>query len=622
MCGISGYCGPNKETEKLSIMTESIKRRGPDDFGYYESNGVGFGFRRLSVIDLSTGHQPLSNKDESVWVMLNGEIYNYKELREELKKIGCEFKTESDTEVIAHAYDKWHDQCFRKFDGMFAIAIWDKNYNKLILGRDRFGKKPLYWTIQKDTLWFASELKSLINGKVFLKEIDLESVYLFFNTDYVPTPKSIFKNVYKLEPSTFLTYQDGKITMNKFWSPLIEEINLSEKEIVRELSKKIDKAVQKRLVSDVPLGLFLSGGLDSTIIAESASRQSPGIQAFTLSFEDKSYDETLKAIEIANIFGLKHHLEILSEDKALEMIEEATELLDEPLSDPSIIPQLLLSRFTKENVTVTLSGDGGDELLLGYQHIPAHIITEKLSFLGTIIPKVISWMIKKIPSNNDYFSLGFKLQRLSRGLPIKNKFERDLAWRGSFVKNDLNILFKKKILSKINLDKGWRIMENYAKEYGDNKSWAGWSFSYLRTYLMDCVLVKVDRATMWNGLESRAPLLDTEVATFLLNLPDKYKLGKWKGKKLFKKILEGKIPREILNTPKHGFGVPVAKWLKGPLYEELLKLSTKEVIDKQNIFNREFIIQMIDEHKTGKTDRRKELWSFFIFQKWYNRWIN
>ncbi len=621
MCGIAGYCGPKKETERLQIMTEAIKRRGPDDVGFYESTGIGFGFRRLSIIDLPSGHQPMSNENETIWVMLNGEIYDFNTVKNELITLGHKFRTKSDTEVIIHGYEEWGEEVFKKIDGMFAIAIWDYKQSKLLLARDRLGKKPLYWTIQNDTLWFASELKSFINAEIIKKEIDNESVYQYFKLDYIPTPKTIFRNVYKLEPATYISYKNNILTKNKFWQPeKINLENLSEEEIINKVKKEIDTAVKKRLQSDVPLGLFLSGGLDSTIVAESASRQKSDLQAFTLGFEESSYDETENAKEIANIFKLKHKIEILSEKKALDMLYEAVELLDEPLADPSILPQLLISKFTKQDVTVCLSGDGGDELLLGYQHIKAHIFLEKLNFLRNKLLKFVPKILLLIPSGNSYFSLGFVAQRIARGLDSKNRLERDLIWRGAFKDEDIDKLLNKNTLIDTNKNSPLEIFTKYTNEYGGEKTWSGWSFGYLRTFLMDDVMVKVDRATMWYGLESRAPLLDSNIVSLLLSIPDKYKLDKYKNKGIFKEILKNKIPEKILNSPKHGFGVPVAKWLNDNLSEKLLEVSEESFIKKQNIFNRDFILKMIEEHKKG-TDGRKELWAYLMFQLWYIKWI-
>lgn len=623
MCGIAGYFGPNGSEEKLKIMAEAIKHRGPDDSGFFVEDEVGLGFQRLSIIDLKSGHQPMTNNEKNLWIIFNGEIYDYKNTRSVLEKLGHKFLTNSDTEVILKSYEEWGEDCFEKLNGMFAVAIWDKKKAKLILSRDRMGKKPLYWTLNNNTIWFASELKAFLNAEVITKEIDLDSVALFFRTDYVPTPKTIFKEVFKLEPATTLAIDKNKnITKKVFWEYPIENIpETSDEQIIKELGYRIDKAVKDRLVSDVPLGLFLSGGLDSAVIAESASRQNPGLQAFTIGFEESTYDETNSAKIIAEKFGLKHHIETLSENNVLSVLNEAISMMDEPLADPSILPQILLSKFTKKNVTVTLSGDGGDELLLGYQHIPAHIWREKFNFVPTYFFNKIADVLGKIKSNSNYFSFGFKAQRLSRGLSMSDRYERDLAWRGSFDRKGLKRLLKPETVSKINLNQPVEIMRKYADQSPSQDSWSAWSFSYLRTFLMDDVMVKVDRATMWSSIESRAPLLDKNVVSYLLNLPDKFKLGNFKNKRLFKEILKNKLPDEILNNPKHGFGVPTAKWLNSSLSKRIEEVTDKKFLEDQNIFNREYILKIIEEHKTGKRDKRKELWSYLIFQLWYIKWF-
>lgn len=623
MCGIAGYFGANGSKEKLRTMAKALEHRGPDDEGFYEAEKIGFAFRRLSIIDLSTGHQPLSNEDGSIWVMLNGEIYDFQNLREILISLGYKFKTNSDTEIIVHAYEEWGLESFKKLNGMFAIAIWDSKKSNLFLVRDRFGKKPLYWTLQKNTLWFASELKSLLATNVLDKEIDNNSVALFFRTDYIPTPKTIFKNVFKLEPGHILSCnKDYVVEKNKFWRFPKENLgNICQENVLKELGIKIDTAVKKRLVSDVPLGLFLSGGLDSSVVAESAARQNPGLQAFTLAFEDSSYDESGVAKIIAKTLGLEHHIDTMSEAGAISVIEEATSLFDEPLADPSILPQLFLSHFTRQKVTVALSGDGGDELLLGYQHIAAHIWSQKMSFLPKIFSDIAKNVLNKMPSNDTYFSPGFKTQRLSRGFGINDLWQRDLAWRGSFEAKEIKDFLIPEITKKLDEKEAEKIMLNYAKESPDPSSWSAWSWVYLYTYLMDDVMVKVDRATMWHSLETRAPLLDKEVVSFLLNLPDQYKLGAWKGKRLFKEILKNKLPASVLETPKHGFGVPISKWLNGRLRKMILDVSHSDFLKKQKIFQKEMIDKMIEEHRTGQKDRRKELWSYLMFQLWYTKWM-
>ncbi|OQB19201.1 MAG: Asparagine synthetase (glutamine-hydrolyzing) 1 [Parcubacteria group bacterium ADurb.Bin192] len=627
MCGIAGFAGAGSK-EQLQRMTNVIKHRGPDDEGFYVADGIGMGFRRLSIIDVSGGHQPLSNEDGTVWVIMNGEIYGYQSVRAELEASDHVFHTKSDTEVIAHAYEQWGDDCFKYLNGMFAIAIWDVRKKRLIIARDRLGKKPLYWTIHNQTLWFASELKSLVASGVVKREIDPLSLACYFQTDAVPTPHTIFKNVFKLEPATAMSWQGGQIQSQwKFWQPeIIKQEDRGAKQVLQGLQELIDIAVRERLVADVPLGLFLSGGLDSAVIAESASRQANRrLQAFTIGFDDKSHDESIYAKQTAEALGLDHYLEILSASDALQMIDQAQQLLDEPLADASILPQLLVSKFTRQHVTVALSGDGGDELLLGYQHVPAHQLLNIVPRRSSYVPRLLARMLNSVPAGDGYFSLGFKAQRMARGLGAPDAWARDVRWRGAMTGNYLQNLLQPEFASQIDTNYAEQSLRSRASELlydvrctKYDSFWPRWSYAYLRTFLMDEVLVKVDRATMWYALEARAPFLDTRVVEYLLNVPNKYKLGAYKGKRLFKELLRGKVPEGVLSHPKHGFAAPVGAWLNGPLKDRLAGLSSKERLQNQGVFNPKSVQDMIVEHASGKIDRRKELWAFFMFQLWYD----
>jgi asparagine synthase (glutamine-hydrolysing) len=610
MCGIAGFAGAGTR-ETLERMSVAIRRRGPDDDGYYIGPGVGFAFRRLSVIDVAGGHQPISNEDGSVWVMLNGEIYGFTSLREELIQDGHRFVTKSDTEVIVHAYEEWGDECFKKLNGMFAIALWDKKKSRLVLARDRLGKKPLYWTEKNGSIWFASELKALLAAGVVHRELDLVSLGAYFRSDAVPTPRTIFQGVAKLEPASAMAWKQGKVEKTwSFWAcPSASSVSTPQ-EALTGLRETLDVSVRERLVSDVPLGLFLSGGLDSSLVAESAARQFNGtLKAFTIGFHDPSHDERPAARIVAKSLGIELHEEILTEKDALSMLDEAVELLDEPLADPAILPQLLLAKFTRKHVTVALTGDGGDELLLGYQHIPAHIWANRLPHSAQDIARHI---LRNIPAGSGYFSFGFKAQRFARGLSESDPWARDLAWRGSWLRQDLPLQF----------DPGFADLQFAARaaEAGDGASfWQKWSWGYLRSYLMDDVLVKVDHATMWHSLEARSPILDPRVVSLLFGLPDHLKLGAWKGKRLFKELLHGRVPDVVLDRPKHGFAVPIAEWLRGPLATQLAEVTSQDFLKSQGLFNAQTVARFISEHTSKKKDRRKELWALLMFQLWYRR---
>lgn len=604
-------------------MTKAIARRGPDDEGFYEEGEVGFGFRRLSIIDVAGGHQPLSDADKTMWVMLNGEIYGYQSLRDELVAKGYQFVTKSDTEVIVHAYAEWGDACFERLNGMFAIAIWDASRKRLVLARDRLGKKPLYWMVNHGTLWFASELKALLAIDAVPREIDPVSLALYFRTDSVPTPRSIFRGVQKLEPASALAWSDGHVERQwSFWKPPMgPDEHLSSSDAVASLRSAVDVSVRERLVADVPLGIFLSGGIDSAVIAESASRQSASrLKAFTVGFEDASHDERDAATIVAKAFGLDQRIEVLSANTALGMLDEATACLDEPLADAAILPQLLLAQFARREVTVAVAGDGGDELLLGYQHVQAHTFAEQHRLLS----KVMGYGLRAtrlLPAGSGYFSSGFKLQRLARGLGETDPWKRDLAWRGAWMENDLASLLRSDIRGAAQVGLADELLLSRAAELeGDRSLWQRWSWAYLRTFLMDNVMVKVDRATMWMGLEARAPLLDPRVVEAVFRIPDRYKTGVWKGKRLLKELVRDRLPESVLNRPKHGFGVPTAEWLRGPLAAELQSYADPSFLGSQGLFLPETVTRLIREHASGRPDRRKELWAYLMFQRWWKNW--
>ncbi len=623
MCGIAGYVGLGTR-EALERASEAIVRRGPDDQGLYQSEGVGFAFRRLSIIDIAHGHQPLSNQEQTIWVMLNGEIYNFHLLREELRSLGFHFATHSDTEVIVHGYAAWGEEVFVRLEGMFAIAIWDARLKKAFLARDRMGKKPLYYTQQASVCWFASEIKALAAAGVYAKELDLQALGMYFRADAIPTPYSIWKEVHKLPPASYVTISNGRVSLpTVFWrlNPHAFPVVSSQKEAIDTLQRSIDAAVKDRLVSDVPLGLFLSGGLDSTVVAASAVRQSSQrLRAFTIGFNDPSHDETAMAKAVAQALCLEHHVAKLSEKDALLMLDEAVECLDEPLADPAILPQLLLARFAKKYLTVALAGDGGDELLYGYQHVPLHAFIMRFPRLWSSA-RYVKWMASYIPAAQGYFSAGFKLQRAARGLGEKKMWSRDLAWRGAVTQEQTSLLFTSSVRERIHETAADAALEAYGREIATWATpWQQWSWGYLRSFLMDEVMVKVDRATMWFGIEGRSPLLDRRVVEAAFAIPDRYKLDDWGGKRLFRELLGEVIPASILNRPKHGFGVPTAAWLRGPLKSRLDAYAESGFLEKQGLFEAKTVQAWIREHGHGRPDRRKELWAFLLFQLWYARW--
>lgn len=612
------------DKEVLERMLASIHHRGPDDEGIFLENGVGFAHARLSIIDLSTaGHQPMFSEDRSVAIIFNGEIYNFRALREELEKTKkYSFRGASDTEVIIKLYLEFGEQCFEKLNGMFAIALYDFKKSRLILARDRMGKKPLYWSRIGETIIFASELKALFAHPQFKKELNLESLNKYLTLDYVPTPHSIIKNVEKLEPATYLVFDKGIIRKEVFWHPnfLAKEITFDE--ATNNLDKLLHESVKDRLVSDVPLGVFLSGGLDSSTVAYYASRAAANrINTFSIRFEDDSFDESRYARDVARFLGTEHHEETLTEKNALSLVPGIADTIDEPLADASFIPTYLLSEFTKKSVTVALGGDGADELFAGYPTFQA----ESAAHLYGKIPKVLRktlepLLLRFLPTGDGYLSANFKLKQFLKGAGASPELRHPL-WLSSFTKNMRQELFTENIWSKIShKNEHEDAIRHWNAIDADKNSRA--LYQYLRTYLMDEVMVKVDRASMAHALEVRAPFLDRRVVDFVNKLPYELKLRGLTTKYLLKKLMNDKLPRQIVQRKKHGFAVPMGKWLRGELKDWCGSVLSEKNLKKHNIFKYDTVKRLKEEHYARKEDHRKLLWNLLVFQLWFNRWMS
>lgn len=621
MCGIAGYFGKGNR-EILQKMTRELIHRGPDDEGLFVDEKAGLGHRRLSIIDLSVaGHQPMSNEDGSVWLVFNGEIYNFKELKKELTG-KHDFQSDTDTEVIIHLYEEMGAGVFNRLNGMFSIAIYDKKEGKVVLARDRMGKKPLYWGIFDETLIFGSELKSLIQHSSFVKELDLASLNKYFQYEYVPTPHSIFKNVFKLEPGHYIEYNGKDLVKNKYWDIKFNLENPSENDAIKNIDGIIEGAVKERMISDVPLGIFLSGGIDSSIIAYYAQKNSTSkIKTFSIGFKESSFDESFYARRVAKYLGTEHSEEILDSRDSLELIPQIAELLDEPMADSSIIPTYLLSKFTAKNVTVALGGDGGDELFCGYDTFVAHRIADFYEKVPSLIrEKVFSKIVNSLPTSFNNISLDFKLKKFFSGF-LEDKMYRNQVWLGSFDRNERAELFTNEKWEEIKNCNEFEDIDNYLNTFDGDDENNQLIYLYLRMYMMDQVLVKVDRASMYNSLEVRTPLLDYRLVDYVNSLPYHMKIRGLTTKYILKKTMEGKLPNEIIYRKKKGFGVPVAEWLLKELKPMVLELLCEEKIRKQGLFNYQYINKILQEHFSRKKDNRKRIWALIVFQFWYEKWF-
>ncbi len=613
MCGIAGYTGEGNEST-LKQMIHSIKHRGPDVQDIYIQPNLGLAHARLSILDLnSTGNQPMFSSDKQVAIVFNGEIYNYASLKNELKN-KYEFQTNTDTEVLLYLYKEYGTQLLNKIEGMFAFALYDFKDQSLFLAKDIMGKKPLYYTASSNCFVFGSELKSLLKHPGIEKKLNIEAVNQYLTFDYVPTPNSIIKNVSKLEPGHFLIVKDNKIVVKKpYWQHNFSKNNtITFNDATTKLDSLLNDATKKRLMSDVPLGVFLSGGLDSSTIAYYAQKNSiDKIKTFSIGFEDKSYDETDYAKQVSQHLGTDHHTGILTQSKTLELINKIYPNIDEPFADASLIPTYFLSEFTKEHVTVALGGDGSDELLAGYPTFVSNYFKEPLASL----PSSVSSNLLKITNglmkvNDNNISLDFKVKQYLRGFLSKKNHTHQL-WLGSFTPNEKKQLFKPEVYDSLHDNTGLNIIDDHFNSTSEN--WSNFdktTYYYYQTYLLDDILVKVDRASMLNSLEVRSPFLDKDVVEFINSIPKKYKLKGFNGKYLLKKVMENNLPKNITNRSKKGFGIPLSQWIREDLKEEI----TAILLTEDFYFNQTYIKQILNEHFNKKRNHRKLIWNLYLLK--------
>lgn len=619
MCGIAGFIG-NGTRADLERMVSTITHRGPDDSGIFHEKNVAFGHTRLSILDLSaSGHQPMFDVEKKTCLVFNGEIYNFLTLREELRTLGYTFASNSDTEVILLLYKHYKEASFSKLNGMFALGIYDFEQQKLILARDRTGEKPLYWTNTNDTFLFGSELKALNAHSAFEKEIDLQSLKSYLAHQYVPTPNTIYKNVYKLKPGTYVTFKDNLICTHTYWQPDFTEKRVSFSDATTSLDTLMRNSVRDRMIADVPVGIFLSGGLDSSIISYYAKQESANkIQTFSIGFKEAFFDESLYAKQVAKHLNTEHHEKIISASDCLSLIPQLPEVLDEPVSDSSILPTLILSEFTRQTVKVALGGDGGDELFAGYQTFQADIFARWYRHIPLPIRRhVLQKMIDIIPTFGDDFNHIFFLKKFMNGIE-SNNYHTHQNWMGVFSQNDQEHLFLKKTPC-VNL---YTHIDNIIMEFPDSDEQNLLLHTYFTSFLMDQVLVKVDRASMYHGLETRAPFLDFDLINFVHTLPYSFKLRGLTTKYILKELMKDKLPKEIIYRNKKGFRIPLGEWLKGDLKDFCDSTLSKATTDQMGLFDYVYIEKLKQQHFSNTRNNSRKLWNLITFYMWYKKWMS
>ena len=619
MCGICGVAGASRAdgVELTTRMCRALAHRGPDDEGVHHAAGVTLGSRRLSIIDVEGGHQPVANEDATVWAVQNGEIYNHLDLRADLIKSGHAFRTRSDTEVLVHGYEEWGAEgLLERLNGMFAFAVLDEPRGEVVLARDRIGIKPLHYAVQGGRLVFASELKALLCDPALRGEIDPVALDEYLALEFVPSPRSIVQGIRKLAPAHLLLWslRDRRESITRYWAPELgtDTRRMSLDERAEELRSVLRETVRKELISDVPLGVFLSGGIDSSAVAAMMAQLGGRVESFSVGFAERSFDESRYAREVAQKLGTNHHEMRLEPRMLLELVLRLPQLLDEPLGDASIIPTFLLSAFTRQHVKVALGGDGGDELFAGYPTLQAHRLAGYYNRAPRAMrERVIAPVVNRLPVSRENLSLDFRAKRFVAGAaaPVA---ERHAMWMGSFAPHERVAVMTPEVRASIPAQAAWANGAAAASSELEQIL-----LMDMRLYLENDILVKLDRASMMASLEGRVPLLNRDFVDYVSRLPLDLKLRRLRSKFLFKRALRGILPDRILDRPKKGFGIPVADWFRGPLKQQMLEVLSPERLRREGFFQPEAVRVVIDDHLAGRRDNRKQLWTLFAFELWH-----
>jgi len=624
MCGICGqmYADPRRRvnSEVIARMCRSIAHRGPDDEGWYVNGQVGLGNRRLRVIDLQTGHQPMANEDETIWTVFNGEIYNFLSLREELSARGHVFRTRSDTETIVHAYEEYGCRFLERLNGMFGLAIWDRNRRRLLLARDRLGIKPLYYYFDGEQLAFGSELKAILQAPGVDRSIDLAALNNFLTFEYVPSPRSIFEKVRKLEPGHYLIWKDGQPVIHRYWKlPVRPRRRADAGEQLREL---IRDAVRLRLISDVPLGAFLSGGIDSTIVvAQMADLMDEPVKTFSIGFRESSYNELEYARAAAVRYKTDHRQEIIEPD-ALKLTQQLIAQCDEPFGDFSIFPTYLVSRMARREVTVALTGDGGDELFGGYDTYLAHRFDRRFYHWWPRFVKkgLVGPLADRMAPREEKKGLVNIFKRFIQG----TRLPADLAharWMIFLTQAQRRRLLSPEVMAQLSRQDPYDFIRRHARAAGPADEINRCGYVDVNSYLVDDILVKVDRMSMAVSLEARVPLLDHRLVEFAFSLNPDEKIRGFDTKHLLKRAMSDALPEAVRKRSKQGFSIPIKSWIRGPLRSMMTDLLAADRLKRQGFFNHNAVAELIDRHLQGVENYSHQLWALMVFESWYDTYM-
>lgn len=630
MCGIVGVVSFNENMENFPVkfLADTLVHRGPDDSGYHRDANALLGFRRLSIIDLAGGHQPIYNEDRTKCITFNGEIYNYLELRDDLLKSGHRFSTRSDTETVLHAYEEWGEDCVSRFRGMFAFAIWDSTEKKLFVARDRLGIKPVFFAEYAGKLYFASEMKAILANDHFPRELDEEALGSYFTLSYIPAPMTIYKHIRKLMPGHSLSFKDGKTTIRKYWDLYFApDLSKSESYFIDGFMGLLEEAVRIRLMSEVPLGAFLSGGIDSSAVVALMSRVSSSpVRTFCIGFGGNVggyLDERQYARQVSQRYRTDHNEYEVTPDPA-GLVEKIVRAFDEPFADDSSIPSYFVCKIARENVTVALSGLGGDEVFAGYERY----LGFRLNGLYKVLPASIREglfrrMIERLPERADGHYTVNHMKRFVRSAGL----EPDLSYFGYTRK--MNPSFQSALFSdRDRFHAGFEVCRemmlshfNSSNVLDEPDSLNRALYCDIKTYLPEDILAVTDRMSMHHSLEVRVPFLDHIFMEFCATIPAEMKMKWFQKKSLLKKGVSGLLPKEVLNHRKQGFVGPMAQWLKGELKPYTLDILSEKKLKRHGLFNHKTIRKVLDEHYSGKEIHDTLIWSLIMFQSWHEMYI-
>ncbi len=633
MCGIAGILGGTSGVDVVALraMTGALTRRGPDGEGFHVEDAIGLGHRRLSIIDLEGGAQPLYSNDKTCACVVNGEIYNFRALRRELEQAGHAFATGSDSEVVVHGYAAWGEDVLARLEGQFAIAIWDARQERLLLARDPMGEKPLFWgALPGGGLAFASELRALLLHPDIDHGVDPVSLARYLVHEYVPAPMSMIRGARKLEAGHWLSMRPGHAPMvHPYWElplwatpPGGRLVDLGATAI--ELRRALRRSVEARLVADVPVGVFLSGGLDSSLVTALAMQARGGdVDTFSIGFRDPSYDESSHARQVARALGTRHHERIVEPHELLALIPTLGELLDEPFGDGSLVPTYLLAQFAREHVTVALGGDGSDELFAGYPTFQAEawaggVIDALPVSVARAARSVGSALASRLPVSTDNFSVDFKVKQLLRGVDAGRDY-RHQAWLASLLPDEVRAVLCAEVAARARTDDLYDVVRRKLSRCPSGEQRDRLLWFYATGYLADDILVKTDRASMEVSLEVRSPFLAPEVIDIACRAAPSLRSNRRELKRLVKRAARGLVPDAIIDRPKHGFGMPIAGWLRGELREFLCDSLSPARVARDGFFNPAAVTKLVEEHTSGVANHRKPLWTLLAFQSWHER---